>query len=657
MDLASTGELQSDTRPQGETRPEAWSFAWSWLLGFVLVVYLGLEGGGFDLLVSGQVGIAVTWILLLGIAVTALPRRRPGPAALALLGLLAAFVLWTALSLSWSESFEKTALDLARMTTLLGIFALALASRDRGGAGHMVNALAAGIFVIAVVAMLSRLHPSWFPGSGETGQFLETGRERLSYPLDYWNGLAALIGIGLPLMMHVAHSSRTVIARALGAAALPAMMLALIFTLSRGGIAAALIALAVFLALSHDRIPLALTMAITGAGGGVLVVIALTSHDLVHGLHTASAASQGDRLLWITIAVCVVVGLLRAATAALGRTYERPGWTRVSRRQTQIAAGAVVAVAVVALLAIGAPSRISNAWDNFQEPSQESQHGTSRLTSFSGENRYQFWSSALREFDSSPLGGTGSGTFQLWWTRDGGSGDPVVDAHNLYVQTLGEVGLVGLLLLLAFAVGSLWVGVQRTLRSRGAVRTTLAAAVAGSTVLWLTSIFDWMWKITIIPAATLLLIAVFATAGDPNREEEEARLSTWARIALALATVVALVVIAVPLASESLIRQSQDKARQGDQVAALADARSAANVEPGAAGPRLQEALILESTGDLGGARQAAIAATDRESTNWRIWLVLSRIEAQDGEAQAALRAYRRAHALAPQAPVFEEEG
>ncbi len=644
--------------PEGshsETRPGAWSFAWSWLLGFALIVYLGLEGGGFDILVSGQVGIAVWWIFLLGFLVADLPRRRPGAAALALLGLLVLFVLWTALSLSWSESFEKTALDLARMTTLLGVFALALASRDRGGSGQMVNALASGIFVIAVVAMLSRLHPSWFPGSGETGQFLETGRERLSYPLDYWNGLAALIGIGLPLMMHVAHSSRTVLARALGAAALPAMMLALLFTLSRGGIASALIALAIFLALSRDRIPLALTMAITGAGGGLLVILALTSHDLVHGLHTPSAHSQGDRLLWITIAVCIVVGLLRAGLAALGETYERPGWTRVSRRQTRIALGAAVAVLVVALLAIGAPSRLSDAWHNFEEPSQESEHGTSRLTSVSGENRYQFWSSALREFDSAPLGGTGSGTFQLWWTRDGGLGDPIVDAHNLYVQTIGELGLVGVLLLLAFAAGSIWVGVRRTLAAGRAARPALAAAVAGSTVLWLTSVFDWMWKITIIPAATLLLIAVFATAGDPGREERGARLPLPARLGLALAAVVALVAIAVPLGSESLVRQSQDKAREGDNVGALSDARSAANVEPGAASPRLQEALILESTGELPEARRAAVEAIERESTNWRNWLVLSRIEAQNGEAEAAVHAYRRARSLAPDAQIFEE--
>jgi hypothetical protein len=653
MHWAATEERQSDTRPL-QTRAETWSFAWSWLLGFVLVVYLGLEGGGFDILASGQVGIAIWWILLLGFAVGAFPRRRPGPAALALIGLLVAFVAWTALSLTWSESFEKTALDLARMLTVLGVFALAVVTRDRGGSEHMVHALAAGIFVISAVALLSRLHPSWFPAAAETGQFLETGRERLSYPLDYWNGLASLIGTGLPLMLVIAARAKTVLVRALAAAAMPAMLLALLFTLSRGPIAATLIALALFIALSNDRIPQFLTMVVTGVGGAILVVIGLESHDLVHGLSTSSAHSQGNRLLVITIVVCVVVGLVEAAIASGGRRYERPAWTRVSRQQTRYAIGAVVAVIVVALIAINAPHRISNAWDNFKEPSTHAEKGTSRLTSSGGENRYQLWSSAVREFDSEPLAGTGSGTFQFWWTRDGDEAEPIIDTHSLYFQTLGELGIVGLLLLVAFILAGWWLGGVRVLRAGAQKRPYLAAALAAASVLWITSIFDWMWKIPIVPIATLLLLAVVITAGD-DEDTARASLRVPGRIAAAVPSLVAIAVIAVPLASESLVRESQAKAGAGENAAALADARSAANVEPEAATPRLQEALLLEANGELEAAQEEAEAATQRESTNWRNWLVLSRIEAQRGEADAALAAYREARSLNPASPIFTE--
>lgn len=58
-----------------------WGGVAVWLLGFSLIVYLGLEGGGFDPLVHEPVGIAVWWVLLAGVLVGALPRRRPGPLA------------------------------------------------------------------------------------------------------------------------------------------------------------------------------------------------------------------------------------------------------------------------------------------------------------------------------------------------------------------------------------------------------------------------------------------------------------------------------------------------------------------------------------------------------------------------------------------------
>jgi len=49
----------------------------------------------------------------------------------------------------------------------------------------------------------------------QTAQFLTSGEERLSYPLNYWNGLAALIAIGLPLMLQLAAKARPLAVRAL----------------------------------------------------------------------------------------------------------------------------------------------------------------------------------------------------------------------------------------------------------------------------------------------------------------------------------------------------------------------------------------------------------------------------------------------------------
>ena len=635
------------------TRSISWSFAWPWLLGFVLTVYLGLSGGGFDPIVSDQVGIAIWWIVLLAVAVGAVPGGRRGPMALAALGLFAALAAWTALSLRWTESTEKTAADVALIVTYLGVFALALLARRRGTANHYVAAVAAGIFVIAAVALLARLHPAWFPDAAETGRFLESGRERLSYPLDYWNGLAALISIGLPLMLHLASAARHAIARALAAAALPAMLLALFFTLSRAGIAAGAVAVAVYLLLAHDRLPKVLTLAITGAGGGLLILLASQRDDLNEGLDTATAHSQGNTMLLLTIIVCLVVGAIVLGIAQRG--FERPGWSRIGRRAALTGAGVVLLAVLVAFFAANGPHRVSHAWDEFKQPSGSTERGTSRLGDVGGENRYQLWASAVREFDEDPLKGTGANTFQLWWTRDADVSAPILDTHQLYLQVLGELGVVGLALLLAFVFVTLGAGVLLTLRAAPRARSWLAAALAGSTVLWVTSLVDWTWKLPIIPVATLLLIAVTITAADGGEEEERSPspLGIPWRVGAAAISLLAVVAIAVPLAGTSLIRDSQAEARAGDPEAALADARSAQNVQPGAATPRVQEALILESQGDVDGAAAAAQAATEREPSNWRTWLLLSRIEAQRGRPKAALATYRVAKTLNPLSPVF----
>jgi tetratricopeptide (TPR) repeat protein len=160
----------------------------------------------------------------------------------------------------------------------------------------------------------------------------------------------------------------------------------------------------------------------------------------------------------------------------------------------------------------------------------------------------------------------------------------------------------------------------------------------------------------VLPVAALLLAStlVMATRTAPRAEVQLRRLPL--RIALAASALVAIVAIAIPLASTSLIRSSESAVRSGDLEAALADARSAENVQPGAATPRLQQALVLELQGSLPAAAAAAEAATERESTNWRTWLVLSRVEAERGRVDAAVAAFRKAKSLNPLSPLFDRE-
>jgi predicted Zn-dependent protease len=93
----------------------------------------------------------------------------------------------------------------------------------------------------------------------------------------------------------------------------------------------------------------------------------------------------------------------------------------------------------------------------------------------------------------------------------------------------------------------------------------------------------------------------------------------------------------------------------GKTSSALADARSAVRLEPGAAAPQLQLALVLELQHNYAAALVAAHQATREESQNWSGWLVVSRIEAESGQVKASVVAYRRARSLNPRSPLFQQ--
>jgi len=638
--------------PLDHARRVDWGATAVWLLCFALVAYLGLKGGGYDPLTHDQVGIAIWWVVLLATAVGAIPRARPGRLAWAGLALLAAFAIWTALSLAWTVSVEQTWADLARVTGYLGVFAFAVFAVGRLGARRLVGAVAAAIVLVCTVALLSRFHPAWFPGANQTASFLSSDRERLAYPLHYWNAVAALVAIGLPLLLQLAADARAVALRALAAAALPALALTIFFTLSRGGMAAAAIALAAFFVFAPDRLAKLPTLGLGSAGGAILVLAADSRNALQHGLSNGAAHSQGDQMLLITLAVCALAGLAQAAIAVAGRRLGRPAWSVPTRRQSLLAIGAVALVAVVFAASADAPGRASNAWSEFKEQNSPG-NGASRLGSAAGQNRYQLWSAAAHENATRPLTGTGSGTFQFWWAQHADVDEIVRDTHSLYMQTLGELGIVGLALLIGLIAAVLGGG-ARAAWFAAAERAALAAALAGCVAFFVTAAFDWMWQIPVLPVSMLLLAAGLVTARPPGPRAEPRRLGLPPRIATGVVAIVAIVLIAVPLASTALVRQSEADFREGDLQGALDAARSAQNAEPGAASPRLQQALVLEAAGELSAASEAAHAATQRESTNWRNWLVVSRIEAERGRAVASVAAYRRARSLNSRASIFQ---
>src|SRR3954452_14499610 len=293
----------------------------AWLLGFALVTYLSFSNGGYDAVVRDQVGIAVWWLILIGAAIGVLPLRfsRLGWAAV---GALVAFAAWTALSTSWSESAERSWIDASKVATYVGFLVLALAAQRRAAARQTLNGVACAIGLVGVLALLSRLHPAWFP-ENDQAEFLGNSK-RLAYPLNYWNALAALMGIGVPLLLAVAAEARRVAWSSLAAGLVPVLALVAYLTESRGGVIGFCVAVAVWLVLSQERLLRLATLAVTGAGTAILLGAVGNRPILREGLTSAAAKQAGDDFLPLVIVVCAGVALLQAAVFLVDRHVERP---------------------------------------------------------------------------------------------------------------------------------------------------------------------------------------------------------------------------------------------------------------------------------------------------------------------------------------------
>jgi len=626
------------------------------VLPFTLVAYLAIAGGGYDVVIRSEVGIAVWWILLLGTLVGALPVARIGRAGWIGMGLLAALLAWTGLALLWTESAERTMVEFGRVAMLLGVFALALFASRPGSLNRVIWSVGAAIATVSVLALISRLQPELIPP--RPGMELLSEAHRLSWPLDYWNGLAAFVAMGIPLVLHASAHARSVILQGLAASAIPAMATTAFFTLSRGGAGEIAIALIVLLLLYPRRLALLPTLALTGFGSAILIAGAAQRDALESGLiDTAAARAQGDELTWMVLVVCAGMGLCQVAIS-LARKHEFGPRIRVSRRASVAAVGAAAAAAIVLALIIGLPGELSARWGEFKQPTTDAEilgsADSGRLQSASGRGRYQYWQAAIDAAKSKPFTGIGPGTFEYWWTRNGDLHGFVRDAHSLFFESLGELGLVGLALVLALVLGFPLATGARAITRQPASRPGVAAVLAACAAFCVAAAIDWAWELTVLPAALFVLAAALArssTSGWAEADHHPAKV----RVMSAPLALAAIAIIAIPAATAGELRQSQVSARAGHLAPAFESARTASGLQPYAASPALQRALVLELQGNLSKALRAARDATVRERTNWRTWLVRAWLAAKANLPAEAVAAYREARELNPRSQILDE--
>jgi tetratricopeptide (TPR) repeat protein len=624
-----------------------------------VVFIVAYDNGGYGLSSRSIAGISVWWAIILGVGLGLLPLERLPRQALVTGGLLAGFAVWTLASTIWAPSAENAFNEFNRVSLYLAIFTLAVAAGTRGNAGRWAEGLALGIVATGFVSLASRLFPQLFSTRG-LAAFLPSAQTRLSFPLGYWNGLGILMGIAFPLCLGGALTGRNSLTRSLALVPLPALSAVIYLTSSRGGVASALVGTLLFLAATGRRWTAVGALLAAGIGSALAVAVLLDRHELVNGpVGSAAAASQG-RSAAVLIAGCCLFGgfLFHAGERALaGRFRPSPVIGR--------ALAAALALAAVGAIVLAHPVR---RFEAFKQPLASAQIESpdfvrSHLLSGNGSGRWQFWSAAVDEFRSAPVIGQGAGSYESWWAQHASLTYFLRNAHSLYLEVLGELGIVGLLLLGGAFLTGVGSAIRRISSARGEERATVAALAATFVAFAVGAGIDWVWQLTVVGlvgAACLGLLAGPATATGSwaavagrhrGRRARSLRFATGA--ALLLVAWLLICAQAIPWLSGTKISDSQAAVRRGDGSAALKDALDAKSLQPWASSPYLQLALVEEQSGDLSPARHWIAEAIKRDGSDWRLWLVSARLETETGRIPSARRSLERAAALNPRSPLF----
>ena len=637
------------------------------LLPGVLVVALSFRAGGFfaDDVALTCAGLLV--VLLLRVTLAEHPFAGLGLPFLLAGGSLALLTVWTLASAAWSDAPARALLEYDRaLLYLLAFVVFGAAGRTVAGLRMLARGVALGALVVCLCALVTWILPGLWPTAGVRQDPV------LSFPLTYSNALGLLAALGLILCWSLTCDlSELAAVRVAAAVAMPILGATLLFTFSRGAITVA--AAGVVTAAIVGR-PRALISGLIAAGPATAIAVATAyGADLLADAHgpTGTARTQGERVAMVVGACAAGAGLVRALLLALDGRLERiRAPSAATRRKLRLAvAGGLLAAAVALALSSTVTDMIVRQYDGFvhADPVQISDDGRQRLSSPANNGRIDQWRVALDGFREEPLHGKGAGTFALMWDRERPVAYQLEDAHSLYLESLGELGIVGLVLL---AVPLLLILVALLVGSRGPQRTLYGGLFAAMLAWTFYAGVDWHWE---MPAVTLWLFAaggmVVARAApgraenprepQPSRHARGANADRWLPSAVPVRLVAGLACVALAIVpvriflSETALRASAQAFAQGDCPRAIdraldATAALGARPEPYVALAYCDVRLGLPRLGS-----QAMQAAVARDPSNWELRYGLAVVRGAAGlDPRPAMRAAQR---LNPRSPLVAE--
>jgi hypothetical protein len=595
--------------------------------------------------------------------------------ALALLGTL------TALSVLWSQAPADSWVEANRTFAYVAVFAggVALARLAPGRWAALLGGVGGGCLLVCAWALMTKVFPASL-APDET-------YARLREPFAYWNAVGLMAALGVPPMLWLAgRRSGYAPANALAWPALGLLLVCLMLSYSRGALAALVVGGAAWFLLVPLRLRAIVALAAAVLGAAPLVAWAFSQDGLTTDRAPLAARVDAGHEFG-TLLVLMTVVLLAAGLAAHFTAAQRPPTPAARRIAGRAAFGVLALLPVVALIALatapgGVDGQVSKGWHQLTDPHASTPSNTPDRLIATSSVRARYWDEALQIHELSPWVGSGAGAYATVRTRYRDDTLAVRHAHGYVVQTLADLGWIGLAVSL-LAAGAWLVAAARatglTRRDRGlpydAERVGVITLATVVLVFSVHSLVDWTWFVP-ATAGVALLCAGWVAGRGPLRVRLQApgtalavpewpHASPLARLrrrvpplnALAAMLVLVIAVAAAwtafqPVRAVNAGDAAFDRLDRGAPGPAASIARIATQRNPLSVDPLFELAAIEQARGRPREAEIALERAVELQPGSAETWRRLGRLRLSVlNQPEEALAAFRAAYYLDPRSP------
>lgn len=461
----------------------------------------------------------------------------------------------------------------------------------------------------------------------------------------------------------------------LAAPALTILFVTVMLAYSRGALVAGLIGIGVWILLAPARLKSVAVLVVPLVGAAVVILWAFGQASLTTDeVDLLVRETAGHRFGVVLGAVLLLVTLASFLLQFLLAT--RAPEASVRRRIGAVLLAGALLVPVAGLAALsqseqGLGGTVSSGWKKLVDPEENSRAGSApanspnRLTQ-AGNARSLYWRDAFRVWEARPVVGAGANGYRVARLKERTDNGDVAHAHGFVVQTLADLGLVGILsiVLLLAAWGR---SAARTLGGRGAPwpheRLGAVALFAAVLIYGVHSFLDWTWS---FPAATLpALIAAGWLAGrgsitsprplpePPSPAVQQGwvgAVGRWTpRVQLTAFAVLAVWSIWQPYRSFEASQKAIVAVSEGRVEEAIELATAAVDENPVSLDASSAKATALAAGGSIDEARAALEESISRQPENPAAWVQLLNFElGPAADAERAAAAYKAARYLDP---------